>query len=25
LESFLTPTIHLVSMWFAKLTAHLQS
>jgi len=24
LESFLTPTIHLVGMWFAKLTAHLQ-
>jgi hypothetical protein len=25
LESFLTPTIHLVDMWFAKLMAHLQS
>jgi hypothetical protein len=25
LESFLTPTIHFISMWFAKLTAHLQS
>ncbi len=24
LELFLTPTIHLVGMWFAKLTAHLQ-
>jgi len=24
LEPFLTPTIHLVDMWFAKLTAHLQ-
>ncbi len=24
LEPFLTPTIHLVGMWFAKLTAHLQ-
>jgi hypothetical protein len=24
LESFLTPTIHLIGMWFAKLTAHLQ-
>jgi hypothetical protein len=23
LEPFLTPTIHLVGMWFAKLTAHL--
>jgi hypothetical protein len=25
LEPFLTPTIHLVGMWFAKLTTHLQS
>jgi hypothetical protein len=24
LESFLTPTIHFVGMWFAKMTAHLQ-
>jgi hypothetical protein len=24
LEPFLTPTIHLVGMWFAKLTTHLQ-
>jgi hypothetical protein len=24
LDPFLTPTIHLVGMWFAKLTAHLQ-
>jgi hypothetical protein len=24
LELFLTPTIHVVNMWFAKLTAHLQ-
>jgi hypothetical protein len=24
LEPFLTPTIHLVDMWFTKLTAHLQ-
>jgi hypothetical protein len=24
LELFLTPTIHLIGMWFAKLTAHLQ-